>query len=34
MASAVFTLGAGPLSFDHWFGRPAVGDGESVIPAD
>ena len=33
MASAVFTLGAGPLSFDHWFGRPAVGDGESVVPA-
>lgn len=34
MASAVFTLGAGPLSFDHWFGRPAVSDDESVIPAD
>lgn len=34
MASAVFTLGAGPLSFDHWFGRPAVGDGESVVPAN
>ena len=34
MASAVFTLGAGPLSFDHWFGRPAVGDDESVVPAD
>jgi len=34
MVSAVFTLGSGPLSFDHWFGRPAVGDGESVIPAD
>lgn len=34
MVSAVFTLGAGPLSFDHWFGRPAVGEGESVVPAD
>ncbi|WP_324662246.1 DoxX family protein [Haloarcula sediminis] len=34
MASAVFTLGAGPLSFDRWFGRPAVGEDESVIPAD
>ena len=34
MASAVFTLGAGPLSFDHWFGRPAVGEDESVVPAD
>lgn len=34
MASAVFTLGAGPLSFDHWFGRPAVDDGESIIAAD
>ena len=34
MASAVFTMGAGPLSFDHWFGRPAVSDEESVISAD
>ena len=34
MASAVFTLGSGPLSFDHWFGRPAVSDDEAVIPAD
>ena len=34
MVSAVFTLGAGPLSFDHWFGRPAVGDEESAVPAD
>jgi len=34
MASAVFTLGAGPLSFDHWFGRPAVEDDESVVAAD
>ncbi|MFO8114687.1 MAG: DoxX family protein [Halorubrum sp.] len=34
MASAVFTLGSGPLSFDHWFGRPALDDSESVIPAD
>jgi len=33
IASAVFTLGAGPLSFDHWFGRPAVGEEESVFPA-
>ncbi|QAU13815.1 DoxX family protein [Halorubrum sp. BOL3-1] len=34
MASAVFTLGAGPLSFDRWFGRPALDDDESVVPAD
>jgi uncharacterized membrane protein YphA (DoxX/SURF4 family) len=34
MASAVFTLGSGPLAFDRWFGRPALGDDESVIPAD
>jgi len=34
MASAVFTLGSGPLSFDRWFGRPAVDEDESVIPAD
>ncbi|MBX0323522.1 DoxX family protein [Halomicroarcula sp. F13] len=34
MASAVFTMGAGPLSFDHWFGRPAVAEEEPVVPAD
>ena len=34
LASAVFTLGSGPISFDQWFGRPALGDDESVIPAD
>jgi len=34
MASAVFTLGSGPLSFDRWFGRPAVDETEPVIPAD
>jgi hypothetical protein len=34
MASAVFTLGAGPLSFDHWFGRPAVAEDETAMPAD
>jgi uncharacterized membrane protein YphA (DoxX/SURF4 family) len=34
MASAVFTLGSGPFSFDRWFGRPALGDDETVIPAD
>jgi uncharacterized membrane protein YphA (DoxX/SURF4 family) len=34
MASAVFTLGSGPLSFDHWFGRPAVDKDETVVPAD
>ena len=34
MTSAVFTLGAGPLSFDRWFGRPALDDGEAAIPAD
>ncbi|OYR39761.1 DoxX family protein [Halorubrum sp. Ib24] len=34
MASAVFTLGSGPLAFDHWFGRPALDDDEAVIPAD
>jgi len=34
MASAVVTLGAGPLSFDRWYGRPAVEEDESVIPAD
>ncbi|TKX35331.1 DoxX family protein, partial [Halorubrum sp. CGM4_25_10-8A] len=26
MASAVFTLGSGPLAFDRWFGRPALDD--------
>ncbi|TKX80622.1 DoxX family protein [Halorubrum sp. SD626R] len=34
MASAVFTLGSGPLAFDRWVGRPALDDDESVIPAD
>jgi len=34
MASAVFTLGSGPLAFDQWFGRPALDGDESVIPAD
>lgn len=34
MASAVFTLGAGPLSFDRWFGRPALDADEAAIPAD
>jgi uncharacterized membrane protein YphA (DoxX/SURF4 family) len=34
MASAVFTLGSGPLAFDRWVGRPALDDEESVIPAD
>ncbi len=34
MASAVFTLGSGPLSFDRWFGRPALEDDEQAIPAD
>lgn len=34
MASAVFTLGSGPLSVDRWIGRPAIDDLESVIPAD
>ncbi|EMA07570.1 Uncharacterized membrane protein YphA, DoxX/SURF4 family [Haloarcula vallismortis] len=34
MASAVFTMGAGPLSFDDWFGRPAQSDRESVVSAD
>jgi uncharacterized membrane protein YphA (DoxX/SURF4 family) len=34
MASAVFTLGSGPISFDRWFGRPALGEDESVIAAD
>ncbi|RLM44487.1 DoxX family protein [Haloarcula sp. Atlit-47R] len=34
MASAVFTMGAGPLSFDDWFGRPAQSDRETVVSAD
>ena len=34
IASAVFTLGAGPLSFDRWFGRPALDADEQAIPAD
>lgn len=34
LASAVFTLGSGPLSFDRWFGRPALEEGESAIPTD
>ena len=34
MASAVFTLGAGPLSIDRWIGRPALEDDEQAIPAD
>ena len=34
IASAVFTLGARPHSFDHWFGRPAVDSDESVVTAD
>ncbi|WP_435093288.1 DoxX family protein [Halorubrum sp. N11] len=34
MASAVFTLGSGPLSFDRLVGRPALDDDEAVIAAD
>lgn len=34
MASAVFTMGAGPLSFDILVGRPAATDGETAVPAD
>jgi len=34
MASAVFTLGSGPLSFDYWFGRPALDGDESAVAAD
>ncbi|KAA9396956.1 DoxX family protein [Haloarcula sp. CBA1130] len=34
MASAVFTMGAGPLSFDNWFGRPAQSDRETSVSAD
>ena len=33
LASAVFTLGSGPLSFDRWFGRPALDDGEEPVAA-
>lgn len=33
MASAVFTLGSGPLSFDRLVGRPAL-DNETVLAAD
>jgi uncharacterized membrane protein YphA (DoxX/SURF4 family) len=32
MASAVFIMGAGPLSVDEWAGRPAVFESESVVP--
>lgn len=34
MASAVFTLGSGPLSFDRLVGRPALDDDEAVIATD
>ena len=34
LASAVFTLGSGPLSVDWWFGRPAIDEDETVVPAD
>ncbi|MGM0447178.1 MAG: DoxX family protein [Methanobacteriota archaeon] len=34
LASAVFTLGSGPLAFDRWFGRPALDDEEPVAAAD
>jgi uncharacterized membrane protein YphA (DoxX/SURF4 family) len=33
LASAVFTLGSGPLAFDRWFGRPALGDDEEPVAA-
>ena len=33
MASAVFTLGSGPLAFDRWFGRPALGEEEEPVAA-
>jgi uncharacterized membrane protein YphA (DoxX/SURF4 family) len=32
LASAIFTLGAGPLSVDEWIGRPATDEG--VVAAD
>ena len=34
LVSALFTLGAGPLSLDNWFGRPAVADDEAAALAD
>ncbi|GAA0716275.1 putative membrane protein YphA (DoxX/SURF4 family) [Halorubrum trapanicum] len=34
LASAVFALGAGPLSVDRLIGRPALGDEEPVAAAD
>lgn len=34
MASAVFVMGAGPLSFDDWYSSLAVFDSESVVPGD
>lgn len=34
MASAVFVMGAGPLSFDGWRSRPTVFETESVVPGD
>ena len=34
MASAVFTLGSGPLAFDYWFGRPALDGDDSAVAAD
>jgi len=33
MASAVFTMGSGPVALDRWFGRPAVDAEEWVAPA-
>jgi len=34
MASAVFTLGSGPLSFDRLVGRPALGDDGAAVAAE
>jgi uncharacterized membrane protein YphA (DoxX/SURF4 family) len=34
LASAVFTLGAGPLSFDNRFGRPALEPSDSAVSTD
>ena len=34
LVSALFTLGAGPLSIDHWIGRPAVAAEVTPTPAD
>jgi uncharacterized membrane protein YphA (DoxX/SURF4 family) len=34
LVSALFTLGAGPLSIDHWIGRPAVADEGAPAAAD